>query len=64
MTAIGVLRNRLRSNYPFTLAYRLRWADNDQYGHLNNSVYNFLWVYCAPLRLGPSPNSSPASTLW
>ena len=30
------------SLYPYTLIYRTRWSDNDQYGHMNNSVYYFL----------------------
>ncbi|KAA8894312.1 thioesterase [Sphaerosporella brunnea] len=33
---------RKRSDYRFFLVYRTRWSDNDQYGHLNNSIYNFL----------------------
>ncbi len=42
MASVQALKSRLRSNYRFFLPYRLRWADNDQYGHVNNSVYNFL----------------------
>lgn len=42
MASVQVLKARLRSQYRFFLPYRLRWSDNDQYGHVNNSVYNFL----------------------
>jgi len=45
---VAILKSRLRSHYPFFLAYRLRWADNDQYGHVNNSVYNYLCVSSRP----------------
>ncbi|TLS29359.1 hypothetical protein PpBr36_01541 [Pyricularia pennisetigena] len=38
-----VLKTRTRSDYPFTLEYRTRWADNDMYQHMNNSIYNFLY---------------------
>ncbi|KAI1325134.1 HotDog domain-containing protein [Xylariaceae sp. FL0255] len=37
------LKSRLRKDYPFLLEYRTRWADNDMYDHMNNSVYNFLF---------------------
>lgn len=40
--ALHALKTRARASYRFFQPYRLRWADNDQYGHLNNSVYNFL----------------------
>lgn len=29
----------LVSVFPYTLEYRTRWSDNDQYGHMNNAVY-------------------------
>ena len=29
------------SDYPHTLTIPTRWADNDVYGHVNNSVYYF-----------------------
>jgi acyl-CoA thioester hydrolase len=31
----------LRENYPHHLKIQTRWADNDVYGHVNNSVYYF-----------------------
>jgi acyl-CoA thioester hydrolase len=39
---MSALKSRTRSDYRFFLPYRTRWSDNDQYGHLNNSIYNFL----------------------
>ncbi|KAI9064944.1 thioesterase [Trametes sanguinea] len=30
-------------NYPYFLSYRTRWIDNDQYAHVNNSVYYHLF---------------------
>jgi acyl-CoA thioester hydrolase len=36
------LKSRTRSHYRHFQTYRTRWSDNDQYGHLNNSIYNFL----------------------
>lgn len=39
----AVLRTRTRAAYPYTLAYRTRWTDNDMYDHMNNSVYNHLF---------------------
>ncbi|KAG2352542.1 HotDog domain-containing protein [Suillus spraguei] len=32
-----------RSEYLFFLSYRTRWIDNDQYSHVNNSVYYHLF---------------------
>jgi len=37
------LRQRRRSQYPFFLSYRTRWSDNDQYAHVNNSIYYHLF---------------------
>ncbi|TCD65262.1 hypothetical protein EIP91_002926 [Steccherinum ochraceum] len=39
----GSLKHRRRSDYPFFLSYRTRWSDNDQYSHINNSVYYHLF---------------------
>ena len=44
MDSPAVLRERKRSDYPYVLTYRTRWSDNDMYDHLNNSIYNFLFV--------------------
>ncbi|KAI3529909.1 thioesterase superfamily protein [Colletotrichum filicis] len=37
------LKQRRRGDYGYILDYRTRWADNDMYQHMNNSVYNFLY---------------------
>ena len=56
------LRSRNRSDYGYFSEYKLRWSDNDQYGHMNNvvpfhlfdSVINaYLIEYC-----GRDPTSS------
>src|SRR5579871_4694734 len=44
------LRKRVRSDYGFILDYRTRWADNDMYDHMNNSIYNFLYMPISTLR--------------
>lgn len=31
--------SRARGDYPWTIELPTRWADNDQYGHLNNATY-------------------------
>ncbi|KAK8026720.1 hypothetical protein PG991_003776 [Apiospora marii] len=43
MSASDQLRQRSRKDYPYLLEYRTRWADNDMYDHMNNSIYNFLF---------------------
>ncbi|EPE06643.1 thioesterase family protein [Ophiostoma piceae UAMH 11346] len=43
MPSIAHLKARKRDDYPFILDYRTRWADNDMYAHMNNSIYNFLF---------------------
>ncbi|PCH37596.1 thioesterase [Wolfiporia cocos MD-104 SS10] len=37
------LKSRKRSDYIYFLSYRTRWSDNDQYSHVNNSVYYHLF---------------------
>ena len=32
----------VRADYPWFVTLTTRWADNDIYGHVNNSQYNFL----------------------
>lgn len=39
MAQTSELKARRRSDYPFFLSYRTRWSDNDQYAHINNSIY-------------------------
>ncbi|KAI6041580.1 thioesterase [Pisolithus marmoratus] len=36
-------KRRPRTDYPFFVAYRTRWSDNDQYGHVNNAIYYHLF---------------------
>ncbi|TFK21024.1 thioesterase [Coprinopsis marcescibilis] len=36
-------KTRQRSDYGYFLSYRTRWSDNDQYGHMNNSIYYHLF---------------------
>ncbi|ROW08192.1 hypothetical protein VPNG_06898 [Cytospora leucostoma] len=43
MGSLDKVKTRRRSDYYFILEYRTRWSDNDQYAHMNNSVYNFLY---------------------
>ncbi|KAH8696689.1 thioesterase family protein [Talaromyces proteolyticus] len=43
MPATPSKKLRTRKDYPFQLEYRTRWSDNDMYGHLNNSIYAFLF---------------------
>lgn len=35
-------RQRLRTDYHYHLSYRLRWSDNDVFGHVNNPYYGVL----------------------
>ncbi|KAJ4293290.1 hypothetical protein N0V90_008572 [Kalmusia sp. IMI 367209] len=35
-------KQRKRSDYPYRLDYRTRWADNDMFHHLNNPIYGVL----------------------
>lgn len=37
------LKRRRYKDYVFHLEYRTRWADNDMYNHMNNSIYSFLF---------------------
>ncbi|KAF3005556.1 hypothetical protein E8E14_007561 [Neopestalotiopsis sp. 37M] len=43
MSPADQLKKRRREDYPYLLEYRTRWADNDMYDHMNNSIYNFLF---------------------
>ncbi|KAK4232426.1 HotDog domain-containing protein [Podospora fimiseda] len=43
MVDLDRLKSRTRADYPYILEYRTRWADNDMYQHMNNSIYNFLY---------------------
>ncbi|KZP11611.1 thioesterase thiol ester dehydrase-isomerase [Athelia psychrophila] len=37
------LKARKRAEYAYFLSYRTRWSDNDQYSHMNNSIYYHLF---------------------
>ncbi|KAH9831834.1 thioesterase [Rhodofomes roseus] len=37
------LKQLRRSDYAYFLSYRTRWSDNDQYAHVNNSIYYHLF---------------------
>ncbi|KAI5833686.1 Thioesterase/thiol ester dehydrase-isomerase [Schizophyllum commune Tattone D] len=61
--AVEDLRMRRRTDYLYFLEYRTRWSDNDQYAHMNNSIYYhlfdsiinaFLAEHC-----GVEPSSAP-----
>ncbi|KAI0036048.1 thioesterase, partial [Vararia minispora EC-137] len=41
--SLVTLKTRTRADYPYFLTYRTRWSDNDQYSHVNNSVYYHLF---------------------
>ncbi|KAF5387056.1 hypothetical protein D9615_001799 [Tricholomella constricta] len=57
------LKARRRSDYAFFLPYRTRWSDNDQYSHINNSIYYHLFDSIVNTYLiehcGLQPNKSP-----
>ncbi|KAJ2896795.1 uncharacterized protein MKZ38_005241 [Zalerion maritima] len=63
MASIQQLKSRKRQDYPYLLEYRTRWADNDMYHHMNNSVYNFLYDSVVNAYLmehcGLNPETSP-----
>ncbi|KAM5539795.1 hypothetical protein V8D89_006608 [Ganoderma adspersum] len=56
------LRARARSDYPFFLSYRTRWIDNDQYSHINNSVYYHLFDSIVNTYLIQQAHLSPTSS--
>ena len=39
---LAAKRDRKRSDYAYHLDYRLRWNDNDIFGHMNNPYYGVL----------------------
>ncbi|KAG6909447.1 hypothetical protein DXG01_000432 [Tephrocybe rancida] len=57
------LKERHRSDYVYFLPYRTRWSDNDQYSHINNSIYYHLFDSIVNTYLidncGLRPNKSP-----
>ncbi|KAF9478089.1 thioesterase, partial [Pholiota conissans] len=57
------LKTRIRSDYAYFLSYRTRWSDNDQYSHMNNSIYYHLFDSIVNTYLiekcGLDPKTSP-----
>jgi len=57
------LKDRRRKDYTYFLSYRTRWSDNDQYSHINNSVYYHLFDSAVNTYLieqcGLNPATSP-----
>ncbi|KAG9226784.1 hypothetical protein CCMSSC00406_0009702 [Pleurotus cornucopiae] len=57
------LKKRTRTDYPYFLEYRTRWSDNDQYSHMNNSIYYHLFDSIVNTYLvehcGLDPTNSP-----
>ncbi|CAA7264884.1 unnamed protein product [Cyclocybe aegerita] len=57
------LKARKRSDYDYFLTYRTRWSDNDQYSHVNNSIYYHLFDSVVNTYLiehcGQDPATSP-----
>ncbi|KAF8513584.1 HotDog domain-containing protein [Hysterangium stoloniferum] len=37
--SITELKSRTCASYGFVTTHKTRWSDNDQYGHVNNSIY-------------------------
>jgi len=57
------LKARSRDDYGYFLTYRTRWSDNDQYSHMNNSIYYHLFDSIVNTYLieecGQNPQASP-----
>ncbi|TEB26949.1 thioesterase thiol ester dehydrase-isomerase [Coprinellus micaceus] len=60
---VNDLKKRNRQDYGYFLEYRTRWSDNDQYSHMNNSIYYHLFDSIVNTYLieqcGLIPNESP-----
>ncbi|KAF9255175.1 thioesterase [Marasmius fiardii PR-910] len=57
------LKSLRRNDFLYFLSYRTRWSDNDQYSHVNNSIYYHLFDSIINTFLiqncGQIPKSSP-----
>ncbi|KAF5366770.1 hypothetical protein D9758_006497 [Tetrapyrgos nigripes] len=57
------LKQLRRSDFGYFLSYRTRWSDNDQYSHINNSIYYHLFDSVVNTYLiehcGQNPQTSP-----
>ncbi|KAJ0164381.1 hypothetical protein CTA2_1147 [Colletotrichum tanaceti] len=62
MAGYAELKKRRREDYHYILEYRTRWADNDMYQHMNNSVYSFLYDSVVNTYLIEHCNLSPAGS--
>ncbi|TDZ14351.1 hypothetical protein Cob_v012741 [Colletotrichum orbiculare MAFF 240422] len=62
MASYDKLKQRRREDYGYILDYRTRWADNDMYQHMNNSVYNFLYDSVVNTYLMEHCNLAPSSS--
>ncbi|KAF6839028.1 thioesterase superfamily protein [Colletotrichum plurivorum] len=60
MSSYDKLKKRRREDYRYILDYRTRWADNDMYQHMNNSIYNFLYDSVVNTYLIEHCNLSPS----
>ncbi|THV03555.1 thioesterase [Dendrothele bispora CBS 962.96] len=63
MPGSQTLRQLKRSDFIYFLSYHTRWSDNDQYSHVNNSIYYHLFDSVVNTFLieccGQNPQSSP-----
>ncbi|KAL0942142.1 thioesterase superfamily protein [Colletotrichum truncatum] len=62
MTGNAKLKDRRREDYRYILDYRTRWADNDMYQHMNNSIYSFLYDSVVNTYLIEHCNLSPSES--
>ncbi|ESK91784.1 thioesterase family protein [Moniliophthora roreri MCA 2997] len=57
------LKTLRKADFAYFLSYRTRWSDNDQYSHINNSVYYHLFDSIINTYLiescGQNPRTSP-----
>jgi len=61
-SSAATLKARRREDYKFFLTYRSRWSDNDQYAHVNNSVYYHLFDSVVNTYLIENCNLLPTSS--
>ncbi|KAJ3762532.1 HotDog domain-containing protein [Lentinula raphanica] len=58
------LKTLRRSDFGYILQYRTRWSDNDQYSHINNSIYYHMFDSVVNTYLieacGQKPQESPS----
>ncbi|KAF9074358.1 HotDog domain-containing protein [Rhodocollybia butyracea] len=58
------LKSLGRADFKYSLTYRTRWSDNDQYSHINNSIYYHFFDSIVNTYLiescGQNPQQSPS----